>query len=318
MMAMANKIFERYPWLDRLRNWAQTVTMPGFDEVAMWEVFAFLIAEIRKGAVGMHARSVAFTFFLAVFPTVIFIFTLIPYIPVNHLQENLVGVIHELIPNGAADLLQQAIAEAAGKTRGGLLSMGVFTALYIATNGMIGMMESFDRDTEHFTHRGMFKTRLVAIQLTFLLFILLIFSLGLIVAGNKFLIYLLREFNILSSFSVILFTTLKYLMIFTLFFNSISVIYRYGPARMKKWKFISPGSMLATILSILVSMGFSFFVNKFGGPSRLFGSLGTIMALQIWIYLNSFARLIGFELNTSIEHQKQLRKSQKAAAKVVA
>jgi membrane protein len=317
-MAIAAKIFKRYPALDKLRQWAQTVTMHGFDEVPVWDVFAFLITEVRKGAVAMRARSVAFTFFLAVFPTVIFIFTLIPYIPVNHLQENLVTVIHELVPNGAADLLQQAIAEAAGKTRGGLLSMGVFMALFIATNGMIGMMESFDRNTENFTHRSTLKTRLVAIQLTFLLFILLIFSLALIIAGNKLLIYLLREFNILSSFSVILFTTLKYLMIFVLFFNSISVIYRYGPARMKKWKFISPGSTLATMLSILVSMGFSFFVNKFGGPSRLFGSLGTIMALQIWIYLNSFALLIGFELNTSIEYQKQLKKSKKAADKVVA
>ncbi|MDX2001251.1 MAG: YihY/virulence factor BrkB family protein [Chitinophagales bacterium] len=310
-MALVKKTKQHHSFTERIGQWAKNATLPGFEEIPVWEIASFLRKELKKGEIATHAKSVAFTFFLAVFPSVIFVFTLIPYIPVDHLQENLTIIIREVLPKGVASLLDQAVFEASERQRGGLLSIGFFAAAFIASNGMMNMMASFDRNNEYFKKRSAIKTRLIALQLTFVLFILLIFSLALVIAGNKLLIYLLAEFNILNSFNIILFTTLKFLIIFSLFFNSISVIYRYGPARKKRWKFISPGSTMATILSVLVSLGFSFFVNKFGGPSRLFGSLGTIMALQIWIYLNSFALLLGFELNSCIEQKKQQQKARR-------
>lgn len=299
----------RFPWVRGVAEKVRHTTLPGFDGLTIWEVLVFVAQKMQEDVLTVRARSVAFTFLLAVFPAIIFLFSLVPYIPVPHLKDSLVAVMHDVTPDSIFKLLSRAIDEAASKQHSGFLSFGLFMSLFISTNGAMGLMASFDKASEYSFKRSQLRQRWVALQLTVILFVLLLFSIALIVAGNKLIILALMKFHRLSNFNVMLFTTLKFLIILLLFFNSISIIYRYGPAHVKKWKFISPGSTLATFLSISVSLGFSFFVNKFGGPSRLFGSLGTIIALQIWIYLNSFALLLGFELNASIE-QKKAQKEQ--------
>ena len=135
----------------------------------------------------------------------------------------------------------------------------------------------------------------------------MVISLITIVEGNLLLKMLLKNFKILTPFNFIILSTLKWFIIILLFFNSISFIYYYGPAVKKKFRFVSAGSTLATFLVIVISIGFSYFVNNFGHYNRFYGSIGTIIALQIYIYLNAFALLLGFELNASIAINKNIR-----------
>lgn len=294
----------------RLRQfimWAKEIRLPGFDGVPLYDVMVFFRNEMQRNVISIRARAIAFTSFMALFPALIFLFTLIPYIPVENLQENLIAFIRDQIPSDAFKLLEGAITRIISEERGDLLSIGLALALFISTNAMMALMQSFDKSYAVFTRRGMLKRRGIALGLTIILFFLLLFSIMTIVAGNMLLRYLLATFDIFNPFNFILFSTLKWVIIILLFFFSISFIYYYGPAVKKKFRFISAGSTLATFLVIGISIGFSYFVNNFGQYNRIYGSLGTIIALQVYIYLNSFALLLGFELNAAIAISKNIR-----------
>lgn len=300
-------------WMDknaRMRNfiaWAKEITLPGFDDVPLYDVVVFFRNEMQRNVISIRARAIAFTSFMALFPALIFLFTLIPYIPVENLQENLIDFIRERIPSDTFKLLEGTITGIIQEERGDLLSIGLALALFISTNAMMALMQSFDKSYAVFIKRGTLKRRGIALGLTIVLFFLLLFSIMTIVAGNTLLKLLLATFDILNPFNFILFSTLKWMIVILLFFFSISFIYYYGPAVKKKFRFISAGSTLATLLVIGISIGFSYFVNNFGQYNRIYGSLGTIIALQIYIYLNSFALLLGFELNAAIAISKNIR-----------
>ena len=312
-MSVLDKILHRFPVLYKLVEWAETVRIPGFDNVPLYDVVFFFVNEIKRDVISVRARAIAYTFFLALFPSILFLLSLIPYIPVANLQDNLVLLIKELLPDESIfRLFEETITGVVIEQRGELLSIGLLLALFFSTNGVLGIMESFDKSYSTFIKRNILRNRWVALKLTIVLFFLLILSLVLIVAGNQILTLLLSMFDILSPFTFILFSTLKWIIIILLFFNSISFIYYYGPATKKKFKFISAGSTLATLLAILISIGFSYFVSNFATYNKIYGSIGTIIALMVFIYLNSFVLLIGFELNASIAYNKNLRLEREA------
>ena len=216
----------------------------------------------------------------------------------------------DILPHATSTLLNNIIEDIVVRRRVDVLSLVFFLAIFISSNGMMGIMSSFDRSqsfSDVFRERGSLAKRFTALRLTVLLLIMMVFSLALIVAGNQVIVLLLEQFHILSALNVFFFSTLKYIIIILLFLNSISLIYYYGPALNKKWRFLTPGSLLATIISIAISIIFSLFVNKFVQTNTLYGSIWAVVALQIWIYLNTMALLIGFELNVSIEYNKRKR-----------
>jgi len=290
-----------------LAAWAKVVTLPGFDEVPLYDVAVFFRNEMKRNVISVRARAIAFTSFMALFPALIFIFTLIPYIPVANLQKNLIELIKNQMPLETFRLLEGTIKGVVQEQRGELLSIGLFLALFISTNAVMALMESFDKSYAVFAKRSMIKKRGIALGITVILFFVLLLSIMTIVAGNKILRLLLHTFDILNPFNLIMFSTLKWMIIILLFLISISFIYYYGPAVKKKFRFFSAGSTLATLLVISISIGFSYFVNNFAQYNRIYGSIGTIVALQIYIYLNSFALLLGFELNAAIAISKNIR-----------
>lgn len=290
--------------VQKILNRAKTTSLPGFEGAPIYQVVSFFISEIQKGAITIQAKAVAFTFFLALFPSIIFIFTLIPYLPIAGLKEHILMLLLEFLPSDVYSFLDQTIIEMLNKKKGGLLSIGLFAAIMLSTNAMMGMMDSFDRSENVKRRRKGYQQRGVAFLLTIVVFILLVLSLLLIVSGNMLIKLILDEFHILNQFNFIFFSTLKWMALLVLFFSAISSIYYVGPSNRKNWNITSAGSTLATFLTIAISIGFSFFVNNFGKFNEIYGSLGTVIALQIFIYLNSFALLIGYELNISIKESK--------------
>lgn len=279
-------------------------SFPGFEGVPIYNVLSFFFNEIKRDVFHIRAKAIAFSFFLAIFPALLFIFTLIPYIPVPSLQDNLIEILSGFIPLETFDMLEATITEIVAKQRGDLLSLGFIVAIFFATTGMVAMMDSFDKTNATFVKRGFLKSRWIAFKLTLILVVLFILTIVLVIAGNKILAFLIEFYHFKSSFTYFLFTALKWLIVILMFFIGISMIYYYGPAVRKKWRFISAGSTLATFLSILISLGFSYYVNNFGHYNILYGSIGTIIVFMLWLYLNSLTLLIGFELNASIAYNK--------------
>jgi len=311
-MKWLENLYQRYPVLDQWVERAKTISLPGLEQVPIYDVVVFFAQEIQKESLTIRAGSISFSFFLAIFPAIIFLFTLIPYIPVPNLEPNIMGLLQGLLPSNAFELIDQTAADIIGKQRGGLLSFGFFMAIYFATNGVVAIMDSFDKAYSTFKKRNFLRTRLVALKLMFTLSGLLVAAIILIIAGSYILEYLLEIIELKNAVSLFLFNLVRWVVILLLLFFSYSSIYYYGPAIQKKFKFISAGSTLATILTIVISLAFSYYVNNFAQYNKFYGSLGTIIALLLWFYLNAYALIIGFELNASIAINKNLRQEQEA------
>lgn len=303
------RLIDKVPGSQWMKEHSKRWIIPGFEKVSIYHVVKFFASELGREELFMRAKASAFTFFLALFPAMLFFVALVPYIPVDNLSEKILDVLQEVMPSTLSTLIAKTLTDILNQPTGGTLSVGLIMALIIASNGMVSMMSSFDqsiREKDNFIKRSLFKKRLIAVGLMLVLFFLLIFSVGLIIIGNQVLVDILATLEIRSFIGILLFTTLKFIIIFMLFFSSISLIYYFGPSLRQEYNLFSPGSTFATLLSIILSMAFSFFINNITHPGRFFGSIGAIIVLQVWIYLNSLALLLGFELNNRLE---ELRKT---------
>jgi len=281
---------------------AKKVTLPGFDRVPLYDVAVFFFKGLMKGSITTRASSIAFNIFLALFPAVIFFFTLIPYIPVEGFQTELLNLFKELLPDNAYKSVIGTLTDIVTIRRGGLLSIGVITALYFSTNGISALIGAFNATYLTFETRSFIAQKLISLVLVLILFILLTIAIVLLIFSQIAIQYLIKADLLELNYTYYLLKAGNWIVIVALFFFAISFLYYFAPAKKTKWRFISAGSTVATLLSILICSGFSFYVNNFGSYNKLYGSIGTLIVLLLWIYFNAIILLIGFELNTSISN----------------
>ena len=305
-MKMLEKILRWKP-VAFLIGLSKKIVLPGFDGIPLYDVTVFFVKGLTEGYITSRASAISFNFFLAVFPSLIFFFTIIPFIPITNFQQSLLDLIRDFLPDTAFATVQTTVEDIITRPRGGLLSVGFVLSLYFATNGINSLMEAFDNTYHTIETRSAIKQRVVAIFLVAIITILLIISIGLITFGT-WLLSIILPAHILESnlyFSVIVVS--KWLITFAMLFFAISFIYYFAPAKKRHFRFISAGSTLATLLIISTTLGFNFYVNNFSRYNVLYGSIGTLLIVLLWIYFISFSLLIGFELNASIFHIKRGR-----------
>jgi membrane protein len=279
---------------------AKKVSLPFFDGVPIYDVAVFFWTSIVNGAITTRASAVAFSFFVALFPFVIFLFTLIPFIPIENFQIELFLFIQQVVPDSTFSTIEDTVRMIINKQSGGTLSLGFFMALIFSTNGLVAMMSAFDATIHSIKRRTWWSQRLAAIMLLFILSILLTIAIGLLIGGQKFINYLDYNDIIRDTFTVYFLIFVKWVITISLFFFAYSFLYYMAPAKKTKWRFISAGGTLATILSIITFFGFSFYINNFNQYNIIYGSLGTLLIILLLIYVMSLILLVGFELNASI------------------
>lgn len=286
-------------------NLSKKIVIPGFDGLSIFEVLSFFIVGIQKNSLTTRASSLAFRFFLALFPSIIFIFALIPYIPIDNFQEHLLLLIENLLPENAYTLTKTTINDLITDENGSLLSFGFLFAIYLASNGINSMVVAFN-DSYHSIKKASFiETRLRSFLLLFILVVLMILAIGLIVFSGTITNYLIVHNYISNNYLILILKGLKFVLLLIVFFLGISSIYYFGNIRNSKFRFISAGSTLATLLSILLSNGFAYYVNNFSTYNKVYGSIGTLMVIMLWLYFNSLVLLMGFELNASMSRAKE-------------
>ncbi|MBP6432084.1 MAG: YihY/virulence factor BrkB family protein [Ferruginibacter sp.] len=281
--------------------------LPGFEGVSLYDVIKFFRLQIKTVGLTERASAVAYNFIMAIPPSLLFLFTLIPHLPFikkGDVQKQVFQLIRDVIPNEAynKDLITFINKTFFAKPIFGLLSFGLLLALFFASNAMMGIMRSFNKNYVGFEKRKGFHNRIIALRLTTLLFGLVLGCLILMVTQNA----ALKWFGVKNAGWREAIGYLRWIFIIALVFYSIAFIYKYAPAVQKKWKLVSPGSIVATFLCLLASLGFSYFVNNFGRYNALYGSIGTIMVLMALIFINSLVLLVGFELNVSIKSIKTM------------
>lgn len=285
-------------------DWTKTYILPGFSPLPIYTVASFFLKEIQKDALVNKASSLAYNFMLAIFPGIIFLFTLIPFLP-NGFQDQLMSLIELILPHKAFDAFEATLTEIIKKQNGKLLSFGFLASVYFATNGVHNLMMAFNKSSLIIETRSWLKRRLIAFILTLVIFISIIICIGAMTLGEIALNYIKTGLHIKGNFTYYLIQLTRWTLLGGLYFITISILYRYGPAHGKKWRLFSAGSWLATILAFLTIWGFSFYINHFGSYNKVYGSIGTLIVIMIWLYLNSFILLMGFELNASVDLSKR-------------
>ena len=284
--------------------------MPGFEKLPLFDVIVFFVKGMRNGAVTTRASSLAYKFFLAIFPSLIFLITLIPYVPIPDFQDQLLQLMRDFLPSGAYDATQETLEDLIKNQNGGLLSFGFLFALFLSTDGMHSVISSFNLSIHANETRNFFKIRLIAVILVFIITLLLVLSIALIVFSEVVIDYL-EKANILNDvFFVYALIVGKWIITLALFFFAFSFIYWLGPDSKNRFRFFNAGSTFATFFSILISSGFAFYVNNFGNYNKLYGSIGTVMVVMLWMYFNAIVLLLGFELNASISALKLSKSNQ--------
>lgn len=281
------------------------ITLPGFEGVPLYDVITHFLTAITKGAIPMRASAVSFNFFLAIFPSVIFIFTLIPYIPIENFQERLLSLLKEIMPHNAYEATKETIFDIVTNQRGGLLSVGFISALYFSTNGFNSLITTFNATYHDMETRSPFQQRLVSIYLVIISTLLITIAIALMIFSEIALNIIFKKEQLVYYLVMLG----RWIILFGLFYSMISFTYFLGPSKKSRRRFASPGSMLATVLSVLTSVAFTYYVNNFGQYNKLYGSIGTLIVILLWIYLNSLVILAGFDLNASIRQAKYSRKT---------
>jgi membrane protein len=285
-----------FPGTDKIKR----LVLPGFEGVPLHEVFRFVVKGFGKGVLVTRASSIAFNLLMALLPASIFLFTLIPFIPVPNFKQELIRLFESITPSEAHTFLETTIVEVITNKRGGLLIFMFFATIVFSTNGIHAIIHAFVVSSHKFRTRSWVNQRKISIVLLLVVILMIALS-GFLLIYGKMLINRLEELQYLEKYLVYyLLQTLKWIITISFLFLTISFLYWMAPARRSDFRFISPGSIVATFLFILTSIGFSAYVNNFGPYNQLYGSIGTLIVIMIWLYLNSIALLIGFELNVSI------------------
>jgi membrane protein len=283
-----------------LRRSAQTITLPLFDGLSLYDVAIFFWKGIYEGAVTSRAASISFSFFLALFPGVIFVFTLIPFIPIDGFQHELFRLLRDVLPPNSFDAAYSTITDILTIKRGDLLGITVAAALFFATNGTLALIGNFGQTIHHLNVRGFWSQYLAAFWLTLALALLLIGGIAVLALGEVWIPTLIPGDN-----GVWITALARWVVLLGLVLFAISLLFYYGPMRSAPWRFISPGALLATVLVWLTSYLFGIYVTDFSRYNQLYGSIGTLIIIQLWIYVNAIGLIIGFELNASMARAKK-------------
>ena len=272
-------------------------------KTSLYRALIIFIDKVGDNQLFEKAYGVAFNFTLSLFPSIIFLFALIPfiheYIP-SISQGEILHFLQDILPRSVFEITAETIYDTLQIRREGLISFGVLFALFLATNGVNSLMQTFNMSYKTVENRSFIKTRLIALFLTVLLAFALIFSILFIIIGQVVLDWLLEAGLLSEDFLYYVILLLRFIVVYIAFYLAIASIYYWGPAIHDRWKFFSYGSSLATILCILVSVGFSYYVANFGTYNKVYGSIGAIIALMVWQWLMSFILLLGFEFNASV------------------
>ncbi|HXS38505.1 MAG TPA: YihY/virulence factor BrkB family protein [Flavipsychrobacter sp.] len=301
----------KWPPVRSVIDATKKVVLPGKERVTLYEVSRFFIRELNNIKLIERAAAVTYNFLMAMPPTFLFLLSLVPYLPLNGVQKTILTTLRLVTPNNYIyQSVSKVVIDFMNTQRNDVLGFGVVLILFFSSNGMMGLMRSFDRSLALYKKRSSLSRRWTAIKLTFVLIGVMIVSLAILIIQTERL-----NFYVLKIFHNILAVKLLSLLIFVIIiFCAICIIYTYGPSLTHRFKFVSVGSIFATLLSVITSLVFFYLVNNFINYNKVYGSIGTLTAFMVWVWLNTLVILIGYELNVSIllgklSHKRHAKKS---------
>jgi membrane protein len=283
-----------------LMAWGKRKHLRG-GSISVYDVGERVLHELRLDSLEKRAAYMAFNLTLALFPTIIFLFTLIPYIPVPSLDVDILQFLADIMPHELYAATATTIEDIVRIPHGGLLSFGFVSALVLSSNGIMALLDAFEKKYPWFKHRGYFHKRLIATGLTFVLALLLVISIAGIFFGTFIIDGLVFYEIVPESSSEFMTMVLRYGSLIGLFLTTTCVIYYFVPPVHDKWPFVSVGALVATLLIFLVSFLFTLYVRIFNSYNHFYGSIGALVGFMVWLEFVCMTLIIGFEVNVSMD-----------------
>lgn len=286
----------------RATELSKRLVLPGFSGLTLYQVIKFSWTGIQKGRITNRAAAVAFRILLSLPPVLIVLLSIIPFIPIDNFQESLLMYINKTMPANAYSLVEQTLNDLITKKQQTLISISFLLALFYASNAIQAILDGFSYSY------NIEKPQSTIIQYARSFGLMLVFSLAMIIGvalitfSGPVLSYL-QELNIIGNdIFVFLLEFAKWIIVIVVFEIAISLLYRAGHTG--RWRALNAGAAFATLGFIIVSSLFGWYVNSFGSYNKLYGSVGTVLVVMLWLYFNSIVLLIGFEINAGIAKAK--------------
>lgn len=284
----------------RLESVLRLLVIPGFGGRPLYDVLVYFIRGFTQVNLIDRAAAVAFYVFLALFPTILFLFTLIPYFPLQGITANVLEALQTILPPGTYESVASTINEIMSIEHGGLMSVGLLLAFYFSTSAVTSFFRGFNMGDKEYGQLSFIKLQLYSIIIMLMFVALLILSIVLITLGQKLLPILFTKIHLYKGITVFLINLVRWLIIIFALIVAMSLLYHFGNPHSKKFKLFTPGSLLFTGLFIVGTMLFNFYISNISTYNLLYGSIGGLIIFVIWIYFNCILILIGYELNKSI------------------
>ena len=293
-------------WRIRLQLKARTLKKIHFGSKSknLYDVLRIFIQQLKKHEINERAGSMAFSYTIALFPLLLFLLNLVPYLQIFFpmvTTANILIFLQSIMPADVYASIASTVLHIVSKPRQSLLSLGFFFALYASTQGVVSMMSSFNSVYKTKENRGWLSSRGIAVSIVFVLVLTIITASTVMIIGSVWIERLESTHVFSSGFVIFLFNTLKFLVLLAVFYMTSAFIFRYAPAIHDKWRFFSTGARLAGLLITISFYGFIYYLENFASYNKLYGSIGTIIALMLWLYLTSVIVLVCYAVNVSFD-----------------
>lgn len=285
---------------------AKNIRIPGKERLSLYEIGIFFFKELGNNKLFLNCAAVTYNFVMAMPPTMLVLFSLVPYLRLHGVQDAVLDTLKVVAHNPALyDGISSVVIDFMNNERAEVLSSGILLTLFFASNGMMGLINSFEK--EHlsvYVKTSGLRQRWHAIKLTVLLLLVAILAIVVLIIQSAALNEILL---VVFDNRVWVVRLLSAVLVTMILFTFISVIYRYGPTLKNRVRFFSPGAIVATSLCVITSAVFFFLVDNFINYNKVYGSIGTLMGFMVWIWLNTLVILIGYDLNVSVLMAKHRR-----------
>ncbi|WGD34148.1 YihY/virulence factor BrkB family protein [Olleya sp. YS] len=284
------------------------IKLPGLEGLSLYDLLELYITGIAKGALTARASAIAYSFFMALFPFLLFIIIVIPYIPIDDFQTDFLVFLESILPPTTSDFFSDNIFNnIGGNQNGGLLSSVFLLSIFLMANGINALFSGFEKSYHDQLARNIFKQYLYALGIALILAFLLIITVAVLGYFNIYVIDNLKDYGYIEKRQVSIWSTLaQYAFFVVMVYLATAVLYYFGTAEGKSSRFFSVGALFTTILILLTSFLFGIYIENFAKYNELYGSIGAILILLVYLWLNANILLLGFELNMAL---KQLRKT---------
>ncbi len=290
--------FEYYR--QRIESVLRLIVIPGFGGRPLYDVLVYFIRGFTQVNLIDRAAAVAFNVFLALFPTILFLFTLIPYFPLQGVTTGVLEALEDILPPGTYDSVASTINEIMSIEHGGLMSIGLLLAFYFSTSAITSFFRGFNMGDNEYGQVSFMKQQIYSIVIMLIFVALLILSIVLMTLGQKLLPLFFVKIHLYKGITVFIINLIRWLIVILSLIVAMSLLYHFGNPRSKKFKLFTPGSLLFTGLFIVGTILFNFYISNISTYNILYGSIGGLIIFVIWIYFNCILVLIGYELNKSI------------------